>query len=101
MMEYEGKYLVKAPGNYYYKGEDSSGFNYTREPREALVFEDKESAEQLAYSLNSIADGVKQHIVGGDIYGRDIYCKVVSMDREVRFHGSPYWNRGIGQYFSF
>lgn len=101
MLEYEGKYLVKAPGSYYYKGENASGFNYTMEPREALVFEDIESAEQLAYSLNSIVDGVSQHIVGGDIYRRDIYCKVVSMDREMMFYRPAHESSRISQHLTF
>ena len=85
MQEYEGKYLVKAPNQYYYKGKDASGFDCTINPKEALVFEDRELAEQLAYSLNNIADGLSHHIVGDDIY-----YAVVSMRQEVVFYSLLY-----------
>ena len=85
MWEYEGKYLVKAPNQYYYKEQGVFGFNYTRDPREALIFEDRESAEQLARSLNNIAEGLSRHIAHDDVY-----YAVVSMRPEVVFYSLRY-----------
>lgn len=85
MQEYEGKYLVKAPNQYYYKGKDAFGFDYTRDPREALIFEDRELAEQLARSLNNIAEGLSRHIAHDDVY-----YAVVRMRQEVVFYSLLY-----------
>lgn len=89
MEEYEGKYLVKAPNSYYYKGKDAFGFNHTTNPKEALIFEDRESAEQLAHSLNNIAEGLSRHIAHDDIY-----YAVARMHQEVVSYSLRYGRYG-------